>query len=137
MSIYTSIRQNAIGLGLFAILTAGVIALTQTMTSERIAENERHYQAKLLYEILPTADADLALLPQQLSQELFGDLALLGVKDGTAYFIDRSTQDVILPAIAISGLKFLAVSLNTRFPWVSPFHAFTMAKSALKAYSIR
>jgi len=103
MSIYTSIRQNAIGLGLFAILTAGVIAFTQTMTSERIAENERHYQAKLLYEILPTADADLALLPQQLSQELFGDLALLGVKDGTAYFIDRSTQDVILPAIAPDG----------------------------------
>jgi hypothetical protein len=30
------------------------------------------------------------------------------------------------------GLKFLAVPLKIRFP-VSPFHAFTIAKSALKA----
>ena len=67
MSILTSVRQNAIGLGIFAILTAGVIALTQSMTATRIAENERQYQAKLLYEILPNADKQLALNPQILS----------------------------------------------------------------------
>ena len=103
MNIYTSIRQNAVGLGLFAILTAGVIALTQSMTATRIADNERQYQAKLLYEILPNADEQLALDPQTLSESVFDDLHLLGVKDQAAYFIDRTAQDIILPAIAPDG----------------------------------
>ena len=42
---------------------------------------------------------------------------------------------VIFPAIAIIGLKFLAVALNTKLPSVSPFHAFTIAKSAVNADS--
>ena len=42
---------------------------------------------------------------------------------------------VILPAIAIIGLKFLAVALKTKFPSVSPFQALTIAKSAVSADS--
>ena len=42
---------------------------------------------------------------------------------------------VILPAMAMSGLKLRAVLLKIKLPSVSPFHAFTMAKSALKAVS--
>ena len=38
---------------------------------------------------------------------------------------------VILPAMAINGLKLRAVPLNIRFPAASPFQAFTKAKSAL------
>ena len=42
---------------------------------------------------------------------------------------------VIRPAIAASGLKFIAVLLNTRLPSVSPSCACTSAKSAMIASS--
>ncbi len=44
---------------------------------------------------------------------------------------------VVLAAPHIQGLKLRAVPLKIRLPAVSPFHAFMMAKSALKACSIR
>ncbi len=41
----------------------------------------------------------------------------------------------ILPQVAIIGLKLRAVSRNTRLPRRSPFHAFTMERSAVIASS--
>ena len=42
---------------------------------------------------------------------------------------------VIFPAMAIMGLKFRAVALKIKLPAVSPFHALTKAKSAVRAVS--
>ena len=44
---------------------------------------------------------------------------------------------VILPALAIEVEKFRVVFLKIRLPYLSPFHAFTIAKSACSAYSKR
>ena len=43
---------------------------------------------------------------------------------------------VIFPAVAIMGLKFIAVLRNTRLPMVSAFHALTSEKSAVRDFSI-
>mgnify|MGYP003296925108 CR=1 FL=1 len=42
---------------------------------------------------------------------------------------------VIFPAMAQSGLKFIAVAWKTRLPWRSPFQARTRPKSAMIASS--
>ena len=89
MSILASIRQNAMGLGLFAVLTAGVIAITQLVTAPRISENERQYQAKLLFDILPLADETMLNTPRSLAQ--FSDVALLGTDQDAEYFMDADT----------------------------------------------
>ncbi|MEP3166691.1 MAG: electron transport complex subunit RsxG [Marinobacter sp.] len=57
-----SIRRNAIGLGLFAIVTGGTIAVTQVMTAERIEEQAAKAEAKALFEIIPEDQHDNNLL---------------------------------------------------------------------------
>jgi len=52
-TLFTSIRRSAVGLGLFAILTGGTIALTQGFTKDRIAEQAARAEAKALFEIIP------------------------------------------------------------------------------------
>ena len=52
-TLTTSIRRSAIGLGLFAVLTGGTIALTQGLTKDRIAEQAARAEAKALFEIIP------------------------------------------------------------------------------------
>lgn len=48
-----SIVRNAIGLGLFAVITGGTIALTQGMTRDLIAEQVARAEAQALFEIIP------------------------------------------------------------------------------------
>lgn len=48
-----SIRRNAIGLGLFAVITGGTIALTQVLTAERIQQQVARAEASALFEIIP------------------------------------------------------------------------------------
>ena len=51
--LLASIRRNAVGLGLFALVTAGAIALAQVTTADRIEHNIRLAQAKALNQIVP------------------------------------------------------------------------------------
>ena len=44
MTLLESIRKNALGLGLFAIFTAGVIVVTQSLTADMIEENQQQYR---------------------------------------------------------------------------------------------
>ena len=39
MSMMNSIKTNAIGLAIFAVFTAGLIAVTQIVTKDKIADN--------------------------------------------------------------------------------------------------
>jgi len=57
-----SIRRNAIGLGLFAIITGGAIALTQELTKERIEQQAARAEAEALFEIIPENRHDNELL---------------------------------------------------------------------------
>ncbi|WP_227368071.1 electron transport complex subunit RsxG [Halomonas sp. M20] len=57
-----SIVRGAVGLGLFAIVTAGVVGLTHSITFERIADNRLASQYQALEEVVPAALHDNALL---------------------------------------------------------------------------
>lgn len=57
-----SIRRSAIGLGLFAIITGGSIAVTQALTEERIREEAARAEAQALFEIIPESQHDNDLL---------------------------------------------------------------------------
>ena len=99
----SSIVRNSIILGVFAMVTVGLIALTQQGTASRIAEEQRRMQMSALNEILPHDQHDNDLLEDAFTvtnRELWN---LPG--DGVAY---RGRQDgevvaVILPAIAPDG----------------------------------
>lgn len=62
MSLGQSIAKNAIGLAIFAFVTAGVIAIVQQSTKKQIHENIAQAQAKALYEITPKEQVDNDLL---------------------------------------------------------------------------
>lgn len=99
-----TIARNAIGLGLFAMVTAGLIALTQSATSDRIAEQQRQAQASALWEIMPRADHDNDLLDDTFP---LPDDPRLGHRGGPALGWrarqDGEVQGVILPVITPEG----------------------------------
>jgi electron transport complex protein RnfG len=61
-AVTQSIRRSAIGLGLFAVITGGTIALTQGLTKDRIAEQAARAEAAALFEIIPESAHDNDLL---------------------------------------------------------------------------
>ncbi len=62
MEMLTAIRNSAVGLSIFAVITSGAIALTQVSTKEQIKHNEQEAQAKALYQIVPKESIDNNLL---------------------------------------------------------------------------
>lgn len=97
-----SMLRNALILGLFAVATVGVVAITQQGTAERIQVAEREAQVRALAEILPADSYDNHLLDNrlQLSDPLLGSArplpAYLALKGG-------QPSAIILQAIAPDG----------------------------------
>jgi electron transport complex protein RnfG len=105
--LFASIRRNAIGLAIFAVVTAGAIAVTQVMTADRIAYNIKAAEARALNQILPANSYDNDLLndtmdvDSRFNQQLLGPLA-----DNALIYRARNNglvSAVILPAIAPDG----------------------------------
>ncbi len=99
----SSIVRNSIILGVFAMVTVGLIALTQQGTASRIAEEQRRMQMSALNEILPHDQHDNDLL-----EDAFGvdDRTLLNLPgEAMAYrgLMDGEVVAVILPTIAPDG----------------------------------
>lgn len=82
--ISRSMVKNSLVLGLFAVVTVGVVSLTQLATRDRIAAAERDAQARALTEILPKGSYDNHLLDNSVS--IF-DEKLLGNKTPQAAYI--------------------------------------------------
>jgi electron transport complex protein RnfG len=110
--LVTSIRKNAIGLGLFAIVTAGSIGIAQVSTKESIEKNIQIAQAKALHEIVPMSTYDNDLLNDTISLTHEGvhqqwNVRLLGplAEDAVAYVArkDGKAHTVILPVTAPDG----------------------------------
>lgn len=98
-----SIKQNAIGLSLFAIVTAGIIAVTQTLTAELIQSNIDAAKSKALFEILPEDTHDNVLLDDTI---IITDPALVADEGEGEAFVARKDGKaiaVILPTIAPNG----------------------------------
>lgn len=115
MDIISSIRKNSIGLGIFAIVTAGLIAVTQQVTKERIEKNILHAQQAAFSEILPHQYYDNDLYASQV--QLAAD-PLLGSKDMSFAYIGRVNGEfsgIIFESIApggYNGSMSLLVAIN-------------------------
>ncbi|WP_409522745.1 electron transport complex subunit RsxG [Nitrincola sp. MINF-07-Sa-05] len=101
MELLISMRRSTLGIALFAAVTAGVIAVTQVMTSEHISLNKQEHRARALYEILPRElDDQLHRQSLQISAPELGFAEPI-----TAYqsIVDGEVAAVILPATAPDG----------------------------------
>lgn len=114
-----SIRKNAIGLALFALVTVGTIAATYTLTHERIDHNIALAQAKALNEIVPVGSYDNDILADTIDLSEF-DTTLLGPikKDAKIYLAKQSgkIKTWLIPAVAPDGYTqeiALLVGINT------------------------
>jgi len=101
MDLLASLRSNTVGISIFAVITAGLIAVTQVSTQERISANERAQQAKALYEVVPA---------QMIDNDLFKDVITLAAPElGYNQAIIHQAQHndqvtaVIIPVIAPDG----------------------------------
>lgn len=72
MEMKQNIIRNAIGLSLFALLTAGLISVTQQGTQTQIADNQAEFAARQLIDILPESFKDQDILNQQVPLALNG-----------------------------------------------------------------
>jgi len=115
MELFQSIRQNTLGISIFAIVTAGLIAITQVSTKERIATNEREQEAKALHEIIPAKSIDNDLL----HDTLLIPAPTLGYSQARIYQAHKAGQvsAVIIPVIAPDGYSgdiSLIVGINAK-----------------------
>lgn len=111
MNILKVMSRHSLGLGLFAIVTAGVIAVTLLITRDKIDENIQRAAMKTLQEVMPeqyyTNDLQADSLKLSLDNTQLTDLSLLGpiAKDAKAYIARRDNQvsGIILPVVAPNG----------------------------------
>lgn len=108
LTLSGAIRRSAIGLGLFAVLTAGLIALTQQLTAERIVANERAFEAQTLLALVPTDQHDNDLLESAYRTDLPALTAtdLLRLSEPGLWYQAQQNGEVmavILPLVAPEG----------------------------------
>ncbi len=110
-----SIRRSAIGLGLFALITGGTIAVTQQLTADRIEEQQARAEAAALYEIIPESAHDNDLLNAILLLPPGDRPALQGPVIARVASQDGEPVGLILPAVAPDGYSgdiHLLVGIN-------------------------
>ncbi len=100
--ISRSMLRNSLVLGLFAVVTVGLVAVTQQGTAQRIASAERDAKANALADILPRGSYDNHLLdrPRMVHSPL------LGYSEAKPAYIARlrgQTSAVILQVRAPDG----------------------------------
>lgn len=103
--LITSVRRNSIALGIFALVTSGILAITLLATEERIATAERRAAEQALLEIVPRERHDNDMLSDRLPvpESLW---PLLGLKAGGDIHIARTDGEwmaIIVPAVAPDG----------------------------------
>lgn len=112
-----SISKNSILLGVFALVTAGVLAVTNVSTRDRIADAERRAAESALYELVSADRVDNDMLNDTIPAPA-DMLPALGLKVSEPIY--RARKDgkviaVIVPAVApdgYSGAIRLLVGVN-------------------------
>ncbi|MCH8553175.1 MAG: electron transport complex subunit RsxG [Natronospirillum sp.] len=103
------IVRHAIGLGLFAVFTAGLIAVVHTQTLERAQANADAYAARTLYELVPETWFDQPIEDQPLSlqdAEQLIDVERLALRSNRPAFRalrDEQVTAVVLPVTSRQG----------------------------------
>lgn len=102
-AVAKSIRRSAIGLGLFAVITGGTIAVTQVATEDLIREQAARAEARALFEIIPESRHDNDLLRDTVQLPASDRLAQPGPV--TVWVARNNGQPVglIMPVVAPDG----------------------------------
>lgn len=98
-----SIGQNTMGLGIFAVITAGLIAVTQLQTEERIEGNIKLAKSKALHEIITPDMHDNELIEDTVTVDDTGLVADEGAQEAYIARNEGEAIAVILPAVAPDG----------------------------------
>ncbi|MFD2229105.1 electron transport complex subunit RsxG [Alkalimarinus sediminis] len=102
-SIKQSVTRSVIGLAIFAVITAGLIAATQIMTKGTIEKQIKKAQSKALLQIISQEEHNNDLLEDTVTLEEGGLLNLPSSKDGYIARLDNQPVAVILPVVAENG----------------------------------
>ncbi|NMT65390.1 electron transport complex subunit RsxG [Marinobacter orientalis] len=102
-AITQSIRRSAIGLGLFAVITGGTIAVTQVFTEERIQEQAARAEAQALFEIIPESEHTNDLLRDTVQLPASERLAQSGPVTVWVARKDDQPVGMIMPIVAPDG----------------------------------
>lgn len=100
-----SIASNSVLLGIFALVTAGVLAGTKFATNDRIAASERAAAQKALLQIVPLErhNNDMLVDTLPIAKQYWAEL---GLKKGGDINLARDKDDIvaaIIPAVAPDG----------------------------------
>ncbi|SDS05302.1 electron transport complex protein RnfG [Halopseudomonas litoralis] len=98
-----SVLRNSLILGVFAVCTVGLIAITQQGTEERIIAEQQRMQMRALNEILPDDQHDNDLLDDAFSID---DRKFLGLPAPATAWRGRqagAVSAVILPVVTMDG----------------------------------
>lgn len=98
-----SIRRSATGLGLFAMITGGIIAVTQVITADRIQQQTERAEARALFEIIPESAHNNNLLKDTLILPASDRLATDGPVIVWVARQDEQAVGLIMPAVAPDG----------------------------------
>tara|TARA_A100001391_G_scaffold193181_1_gene168090 strand:- start:217 stop:855 length:639 start_codon:yes stop_codon:yes gene_type:complete len=98
-----SILRNSVILGLFAVATVGMIAVTQQGTAERISEAQRRAQLSALNEIVPHDQHDNDLLTDSFTVQDRQHLSLSAPAEAYRARQGDRVSAVILPVVAPDG----------------------------------
>lgn len=108
--LVNAIMRNSIGLSLFAVFTAGLIAISYSATQERAAANADAYAARTLYELVPESRFDRPIEQQDVSllehrDQLTGvsTLNLRSDRPGFRAILDGEVNAVVLPVTSTDG----------------------------------
>ncbi|MBN7771696.1 electron transport complex subunit RsxG [Marinobacter daepoensis] len=102
-AVTKAVRRSAIGLGLFAIITGGTIALTQGLTETRIQEQAARAEARALFEIIPESRHDNNLLKGVVTLPSSDRLPIDGPVKAWVARKGGNPVGLIIPALAPDG----------------------------------
>ncbi|MDB2549492.1 electron transport complex subunit RsxG [Porticoccaceae bacterium] len=102
---FASIRFNSLLLASFALITSLILATTDSLTKDRIAESERKAAQRALLEIIPIErhDNDLLMDVQPIPEKFW---SVLGLKKGGDIHIARNSGQpvaAIIPSVTPDG----------------------------------
>jgi electron transport complex protein RnfG len=103
--IFQSMGKNSLLLALFALITALILASTDLITEDRIAESERIAAQKALFEIVPLArhNNDLLVDLQPIPEQYWLALGLDNGGDVHIARLDDQPVAAIVPSITTDG----------------------------------
>jgi H+/Na+-translocating ferredoxin:NAD+ oxidoreductase subunit G len=102
-TLVQSMLRSVVGLSLFAIITAGLIAVTQINTKEQIKQQVKQARAKALLEIVPLSEHNNDMLADSYWLKATREL---GLSETAEAFIAKQNgipHTLILPVIAPDG----------------------------------